>query len=504
MLLKESTAQSSASEAPRVLSKAEAGFLEEVNERLAQLLNPTTETHVPVLLSGARDSGLAAFLERAIEKLEHVKRVTNIVVFTPNHVDGVLQAQAEAFEAMYPALKINDMQELPPSFWCSLVKAEMGKQSPKRSGRVIVVDRMEDLFAPSVDPSDRAQFLKNLIEIAQSYATAVVLVVDHAMIGRCDELHELKTSLGSRFHVRVPVIGQPVTQPTGESTDWSKYAENPAEEGPKPKPITQPVPIAAIVAEPNEESFEELTYDADPVPVPSSVADTPDQFWRQMTWVWMAGYGVALVMIAGLVILGTSIPENPKEVTAESTPVSVKPPRNLIPVSAAAADLPANNAKAYQAGQDYFFGAKILKRDPARAVDLLLPAAKGGHPQAAYLIGVSHIHGHGADVDYDSAQDWFERAIEAGGPEAFQELALMKERGLGGSPDRPAAARLYREGAEAGSRFCMEKCAALLALATGDETARKAAAEVWQQRALTTKENQLQRQVRELAPGLYE
>lgn len=389
-------------DAPRVLSKAEAGFLDEVNERLVQLLDPSTETHVPILLSGCRESGLSDFLDDGLKKLHERRRITDLVVFTPGHANGALHAQAEAFVALYPSLAETNMEELPPSFWSSLVKAEMGKQSPKRTRRVIVLDKMEELFEDSVAPGDRTAFLKNLIDIAQSFCTSVVFVVDHALIAQCQELHELKTSLGSRFHIRVPVIGQPASAPAAGTTDWSRFSsakkEEKTETEPEPKPAleiarrsepepeTELVPIPEVVAEPkkspaptkaftpaanlesNESDGEETPYYSDdPVPLPSSVVVEPDKFWRQMTWVWMAGYGVALVMIVGLVILGTSAPdptetaENPAEIaisaaaeptkienpyvayeSPDSTPTAVAPDKPLTPVSASAAVEPAH------------------------------------------------------------------------------------------------------------------------------------------------------------------
>lgn len=627
MLLQHSDTQPAKPQS-RILSKAEAGFLEEVNTRLSELLDPSTETHVPILLSGARDCGLNEFLERALDKFGHTKGITNLVVFTPKHIDGVLQAQAEAFEAMYPSLNEKHLDELPPAFWCSLVKEEMGKQSPKRSRRIIIVDRLEELFDRSVAPGDRATFLKNLISIAQGYATSVVLVVDHNLIGQCDELRELKVSLGSRFHVRVPVIGHPVSEETTEAADWSKFtgrlsieqpeeSEEPAAQPaaaetsapvaapmpPRPKPTTAPVPIAAMIPPEKltEAPWGDLSYDSDPVPVSSGVA--PDHFWRRMTWVWMAGYGVALVMIVGLVILGTGLPDRPHSIasTSPTEPVASEPspminaneatpPSNLIPVSASSALVPPSLSDGdeigkaiavfendnsneplskklesafakkqfgsaatwlkqasdgpnhlatelaflysrdepkfhdvkkaltwferaaaeecreggFQAGQFYLFGSSEVERDAALGTKLLLDSANLGHAQSAYLMGVSRMHGLGTSRNYQLAQEWLDKSIAAGGLEGFQELAMMKERGIGCSPDRPAAAKLYREGAEAGSRFCMEKCAELLAQATGNESERQAAAEEWRRRALSTEENELQRRVRELAPGLYE
>ncbi|MFT5471209.1 MAG: TPR repeat protein, partial [Verrucomicrobiales bacterium] len=507
----------------------------------------------------------------------------------------------------------------------------------KRTRRVIVGDHLEELFEANVAEADRAAFLKNLIEIAQSYATSVVLVVDHALIGQCDELHELKASLGTRFHVRVPVSGQPASAPATEITDWSKFSTKDADETPTPEPVAKTavevaiepspetpelVPIPEIVTNPEKvpaptkgfdsaalklddetaEDPNELLFPVDPVPISSSVAGNSESFWRQMTWVWMAGYGVALIMIVGLVILGTSAPDpaktdepeataaadSPSEYPGDQTQVianATAPARRLTPVSASAADLPRkpldsaaleaailefeadnssamlpdrlnkaftgdakiwltrarrskaclatelgrlyslvslkthDNAKAlhwfeqaaaqgcpeggFYAGQALFFATTGIERDPVRAVDHFLASAQFGESRSAYLMGVCRLLGDGVLRNSSIAEEWLKRSISLGGIEAFQELAMMRERGIGNSVDLPAAAELYRTGAEAGNRYCMEKCIQLLAEATGEESKRDAAAEIWRQRASQSEINELQLQVRALAPGLY-
>lgn len=497
------TGQVDALDPPRRLSEPDAGGCpDDDSERLVQLLDPATEAKIPALLSGARGPALSGFLEKALEQLSERKTITQLVVFTPQHAEGPLRAQLEAFLAMFPDLDEDEMKEMPPGLWSSMVKAEMGKQSPKRVRRVIVVDRLEEIFDEGVGANERVVFLKNLSEIAQSFATSVLMVVDHRMILACAELPALKASLGSRFHVRAPGSPSP-----------AKLLE-----------IVSPEPIRAIrVPEPKldsapdarhetEAQFEEPVFDCDPVPL-RRVATSGQSFWKQMAWVWAAGHGVALIMIAGIVVLATSIPDRvdpfavlSSEVAAPEARTGPVPPSNLTPVSAAAAIPPVaidSFEGGLRAGEAHLFGLDGLERNQIHAADLLLPPALAGDPRAMYLMGVCRLHGEGVRRDYDLARDWFRQSIAAGGIEAYQEMAMMKERGVGERPDRTAAARIYRDGAEAGNRFCMEKCADLLASATGAPAEHEEIAAIWRERAQAAEDSPIQRRVRSLAPGLY-
>jgi len=87
------------------------------------------------------------------------------------------------------------------------------------------------------------------------------------------------------------------------------------------------------------------------------------------------------------------------------------------------------------------------RRDYTRALQLLLPLARAGNPEAQVRLGKMYFHGQGVGENDAEAFTWFQRAALVGHAEGQFQLANMYAFGFGvprdeADPDR-AAARWY-------------------------------------------------------------
>jgi TPR repeat protein len=80
----------------------------------------------------------------------------------------------------------------------------------------------------------------------------------------------------------------------------------------------------------------------------------------------------------------------------------------------------------YQIGYDY---SQMGRNDDA--FEWMMRAADGGHSAAQNNIGLSYLHGLGAEKDEQAAFEWFEKSAEQGLSYAQSELAMLYYEGRG-------------------------------------------------------------------------
>ncbi|MBH60980.1 MAG: hypothetical protein CL569_00705 [Alphaproteobacteria bacterium] len=66
-----------------------------------------------------------------------------------------------------------------------------------------------------------------------------------------------------------------------------------------------------------------------------------------------------------------------------------------------------------------------------KALELIAPKAKDGHPRAQFNLGMMHFKGNGVKKDYGKALEWFHKAAQQGYAEAQSNLGLLYANGMG-------------------------------------------------------------------------
>ncbi len=84
----------------------------------------------------------------------------------------------------------------------------------------------------------------------------------------------------------------------------------------------------------------------------------------------------------------------------------------------------------------------------ASALQVWLPLAQAGDPNAQNKVGEIYERGIGGAPDYELAALWYRRSADQGFPRAQINLGFLYERGLGVTEDRKAALNLYREASD--------------------------------------------------------
>ena len=77
-------------------------------------------------------------------------------------------------------------------------------------------------------------------------------------------------------------------------------------------------------------------------------------------------------------------------------------------------------------------------------------AARQGHGDAQFKLGLLYYQGRGLARDRAAAAEWYAKAAESGSTGAQYNLALMAERGVSMAPDAARAARLFEKAADGG------------------------------------------------------
>ena len=92
-----------------------------------------------------------------------------------------------------------------------------------------------------------------------------------------------------------------------------------------------------------------------------------------------------------------------------------------------------------------------VEKNLDKAIGWYRAAAKMGHPEAQYNLGIAYIEGIGTDYNPGKAAIYFEQAARAGITEAAYNLGLVLENGLLGSPSPREALFWYKKSADGGS-----------------------------------------------------
>lgn len=93
---------------------------------------------------------------------------------------------------------------------------------------------------------------------------------------------------------------------------------------------------------------------------------------------------------------------------------------------------------------------RLSRQELAEAARLFRLAARQGHPEASYRLGIMLLQGTGVPADPADARTWLEQAARAHQRDALFVTGLMLETGEGLPQDAAAAQARYREAAAAG------------------------------------------------------
>lgn len=120
----------------------------------------------------------------------------------------------------------------------------------------------------------------------------------------------------------------------------------------------------------------------------------------------------------------------------------------------------ASNSKTLAKGEEYVQkGLKILHDDGDRemATYNFRKAAKEGHPEGEYRLGLAYYEGNGIPHSWESAILWFEKAAEHGHARALEYLARIYHYGIGTERNIMRALELYIQSAESGNGHAMKR-----------------------------------------------
>lgn len=112
-------------------------------------------------------------------------------------------------------------------------------------------------------------------------------------------------------------------------------------------------------------------------------------------------------------------------------------------------------------GEEYVQkGLKILDDedgDREMATYNFRKAAKEGHPEGEYRLGMAYYHGNGIPQSWDNAILWFKKAAEHGHARALEYLARINHYGIGTERNTMRALELYIQSAEYGNGHAMKR-----------------------------------------------
>ena len=111
----------------------------------------------------------------------------------------------------------------------------------------------------------------------------------------------------------------------------------------------------------------------------------------------------------------------------------------------------------YQIGYDY---SQMDRNDDA--FEWMMRAADGGHSAAQNNIGLSYLHGLGAEKDDNKAFDWFEKSAKQGLAYAQSELAMLYYEGRGVDKDVQLAQDWWLSAAEQEDEYAQYNLASLM------------------------------------------
>jgi TPR repeat protein len=104
----------------------------------------------------------------------------------------------------------------------------------------------------------------------------------------------------------------------------------------------------------------------------------------------------------------------------------------------------------FKRGEEYYYGAPGIPRDPTRARKLFEKAAAQGYAPAQNSLGCIHQHALGVPRDYAKARELFELATKQGDARAQNNLGYVYQAGLGVPKNYAKARELYLRAAKQG------------------------------------------------------
>jgi TPR repeat protein len=141
----------------------------------------------------------------------------------------------------------------------------------------------------------------------------------------------------------------------------------------------------------------------------------------------------ALAVAIGAVVYTTHFDIIPEAIKPAATPapaaVNAKPGsvEALAPYAKAAAG---DAQSQYELGLLLLNGEQGASKNPAQALTWLEMAAKSGHANARYTLGIMYQKGQGALQNFEQALHWFEAAAAQNHPSAQYNAALMYKSGM--------------------------------------------------------------------------
>jgi hypothetical protein len=153
---------------------------------------------------------------------------------------------------------------------------------------------------------------------------------------------------------------------------------------------------------------------------------------------WSAVIVVLAVAIGAVIYSATVdfVPDTAKPVAiAKSRSLADGPSgsvRTLAPYARAAAG---DAQSQYELGMMLLNGEGGVARNPTEALKWLETAAKSGHADARYTLGIMHQKGQGALQNFEQALHWFEAAAAQNHANAQYNAALMYKNGMGVAVD---------------------------------------------------------------------
>ena len=94
-----------------------------------------------------------------------------------------------------------------------------------------------------------------------------------------------------------------------------------------------------------------------------------------------------------------------------------------------------------------------VELDEARAYRLYTLAAKAGHEDAMFNLGVCYLHGEGVEAQPDEAVKWWRRAADNGHDDAMYNVGICYDNGTGVIADKIEALKWYKQAARKGENM---------------------------------------------------
>jgi Caspase domain/Sel1 repeat len=159
----------------------------------------------------------------------------------------------------------------------------------------------------------------------------------------------------------------------------------------------------------------------------------------------LAVAALAAVLLAGASAL-SGVPMSPDRLMV----VDCLLPSRVIKVGSSITYLSARHAIKTVVSECEIRGGEYVAYDRANfstSLQVWLPQAKDGDPQAQIYVGEIYEKGLGTSPDYAQAAFWYQKAADQGYPRGLSDLAYLYEQGLGVPKDPVKALNLYRRSA---------------------------------------------------------